>query len=194
MILPVDDEIELHLLVERHADQLFDLVDANRPHLREWLPWVDHERSRKESLAFVQLTFEQFQRNESLTTGVVYHHELVGVIGYHRIDWLNRATMMGYWLAEAFQGKGIITRAAARMTDHALITLGLHRLEIRCAIGNTRSCAIPRRLGFRWEGIARQAEWLYDHFVDLHVFAMLAPDWSSRQSVNGLRKGGSKRS
>lgn len=182
MILPVDDEIQLHLLVERHVDELFSLVEANRAYLREWLPWVDHERSPEDSLAFIRHTFEQYQRNESLTTAVVYHDQLVGVIGYHRIDWLNRATMIGYWLAQAFQGKGIMTRACARLTDHGFSALGLHRLEIRCAVGNVRSCSIPRRLGFRWEGIARQGEWLYDHFVDLHVFAMLSHEWSARRA------------
>ena len=42
---------------------------------------------------------------------------------------------------------------------------------------NKRSCAIPQRLGFSQEGILRQSEWLYDHFVDMAVYGMLAQDW-----------------
>jgi len=42
---------------------------------------------------------------------------------------------------------------------------------------NTRSRAIAERLGFRLEGVHRDAEWLYDHFVDLACYAMVARDW-----------------
>ena len=55
--------------------------------------------------------------------------------------------------------------------------LGLHRVEIRCGTGNLRSCAIPRRLGFTSEGVAREAEWVNDSWVDLFVWWMLEADW-----------------
>ena len=51
---------------------------------------------------------------------------------------------------------------------------------IHCAVGNRRSRAIPERLGFTQEGIARDAEWLYDHYVDLVTYSLLAPEWSKR--------------
>src|SRR3712207_8983550 len=50
----------------------------------------------------------------------------------------------------------------------SFLELGLNRVSIACATENKKSCAIPERLGFRREGVQRQAEWLYDHFVD-HV-------------------------
>jgi ribosomal-protein-serine acetyltransferase len=51
--------------------------------------------------------------------------------------------------------------------------LGLNRIEIRCATGNKRSRSVAERLGFKPEGILRQSEWLYDHYVDHAVYAML---------------------
>lgn len=182
MILPIDNDLSLELLKEERADELFALIEANRVHLREWLPWVDHERSVVDTRSFIHVTLQQYERNEGLTTAIMFQGKLTGVVGLHKIDWTNRCTMVGYWLGEEYVGQGIMTRACSRMIDHAFASLQLHRLEIRCAVGNTRSCSVPRRLGFTWEGIAREAEWLNDRFVDLHIYSLLAPEWLNRSS------------
>jgi ribosomal-protein-serine acetyltransferase len=107
---------------------------------------------------------------------------LAGVIGYDAIDWENRSTEVGYWLGEGYQGKGLATAACRALVDHAFKELGLNRVSIACATENKKSCAIPERLGFRREGVVRQAEWLYDHFVDHVVYAALASEWQARRS------------
>jgi ribosomal-protein-serine acetyltransferase len=62
--------------------------------------------------------------------------------------------------------------------------LGLNCVELACAVGNARSCAIPERLGFTREGVLRQREWLYDHFVDHVSYSMLAAEWSRRRAAS----------
>jgi ribosomal-protein-serine acetyltransferase len=59
---------------------------------------------------------------------------------------------------------------------HGFGALGLHRVSIRCAVENRRSRAIPERLGFTFEGVARGSEWLYDHFVDHAIYGLLRTD------------------
>ncbi len=76
----------------------------------------------------------------------------------------------------AHQGKGIVTACCRAVAAHAFSELKLHRVVIRCAVENHRSRAIPERLGFSFEGIARQSEWLYDHFEDVAVYALLQTD------------------
>ena len=56
--------------------------------------------------------------------------------------------MIGYWLGEQFQGKGIMTAACRVLVNYAFNEFKLHRVEIKCATGNTKSCAIPERLLF----------------------------------------------
>jgi ribosomal-protein-serine acetyltransferase len=173
----IDDKTELRLLELRHTEALFLLTDQNRFYLREWLPWVDGSLTLEDTEKFIRSSLEQFTQNYGFQAGIWFRGALAGVIGYHRINWANRNTSIGYWLGVPYQGKGLMKKACAAMIDYAFHELKLHRVEIRCATENKKSCAIPERLGFTREGVIRQAEWLYDHFVDHNVYGLLTSEW-----------------
>lgn len=175
--IQVNDNIKLRPLELRDAEALFALVDANRRHLRRWLPWLDANSAVSHTQEFVQATQKQFADNSGFVAGIWYCGELAGVIGHNRVDWENRISYYGYWLAEGFQGKGIMTQSCRALIHHDFAELHLNRIDIRCAVENSKSRAIPERLGFRNEGAIRQAEWLHDKFVDLVVYGLLESEW-----------------
>lgn len=177
-IIPINRDVELRILEEWDIEELHQLIDRNREHLRQWLPWVD-DQSVEESRSFVQRSLQQYMDNECFNLGIRYRGQLAGVIGYHTINWPSRMVEIGYWLGAEFEGKGLMTRACRALVDYAFEKLLLNRVEILCATGNARSRAIPERLGFTQEGILREGEWLYDHFVDLVVYSMLAREWEN---------------
>ena len=121
---------------------------------------------------------EQADDHNGFTFGIVCEGVLAGVIGQHYLDSSNRRTELGYWLDAGHQGRGIVTRAAARLTGYAFSDQDCNRVILQCAVGNTRSRAVAERLGFVPEGVLREAEWLYDHYVDLVVYSMLKTEWS----------------
>jgi len=172
-------DVSLELLDPRHAEELFRLTDANRDHLRQWLPWVDGVRGVEDTKAFIWLTRKQLGDDNGFQTAIRLRGSLVGIVGHHGINWGNRATSLGYWLAKDAQGHGIMTESCRAYIGHAFETLNLNRVEIRCAVENHRSRAIPERLGFCSEGTIREAEWIYDHFVDHVVYAELASAWKT---------------
>ncbi len=174
---PLGDDAELRMLEVRHAEELFTLVDQNRLHLRRWLNWVDDNRSVADSRSFIRGALQQFANNNGFQAGIWFGGALAGVIGFNYIDWRASKTEFGYWLGAPFQGHGLITRACRALIDYSFDDLRLNRVEILCASGNLKSRAIPERLGFTQEGMLRQAEWLYDHFVDLVVYGLLASEW-----------------
>jgi ribosomal-protein-serine acetyltransferase len=159
------------------AAELFAVIDSNRTRLREWLPWIVPEYSVDDARDFLLRSAAEFEERVSLTLIIRHKGALCGAIGLHKIDRLHRNTSIGYWIDEAHQGLGIITAACRAVVTEGFENVGLHRLEIRCAVQNHRSSAVPRRLGFLEEGILREAEWLHDHWVDLRLFSMLAQDW-----------------
>lgn len=175
--LAVDQGIELRLLHEVDAHELFALVEDDRDRLKQWLPWVDYETSPAESLTFIQRSQLQYIANEGFQLGIYAQSRLTGVIGFHGVNWPNRHVEIGYWLGAEFEGQGLMSRSCRTLVNYAFNNLTLNRVEIQCATGNTRSRAVPERLGFTLEGMRREGEWLYDHFVDLVIYGMLARDW-----------------
>ena len=174
---PLQDGVELRLLEERHAAAVFATVNQERAYLRQWLPWVDTTVTEDDSLTFIRASLEQFASNRGFAAGIWNRECLVGVIGTHRINWLARSVELGYWIAQEHQGKGIVSDACRAVITHAFREWDLHRVQIRCAAGNAKSCAIPRRLGFVHEGTVREAELVNGKYLDLHIFGILDREW-----------------
>lgn len=179
-VFRVDDEIELGLLEERHAEEVFALVDANRQHLRQWLPWVDADESANEVKEYICKMRLRFAGFSALVTGIWYQGRLVGSIGFVNIDLNSRLAEIGYWIDAQAQGHGIMTRACRALINYAFDDLELNRIVIRCADGNRKSRAIPERLGFKLEGQLRQTIWLYDRFWDAMIYGLLASEWNAQ--------------
>jgi ribosomal-protein-serine acetyltransferase len=166
----------LRVLEEADAGELHALIEANRAYLARWMPWAAAQ-TLEDTAAFVDSTRRQLAEGDGLQTALVADGAIVGVAGYHGVDWANRATSIGYWLAESAQGRGAMTSAVRALVEHAIGTWELNRVEIRADVENVRSRAIPERLGFAFEGTLRQAQRLGERYRDQAVYAVLAQDW-----------------
>ncbi len=172
----VREGLELGLLEEHHAEDLYAAVDMNRDYLRQWLPWVDVTKSPEDTQQFIRTSAMEFASRSSIVTGIWWDSSLVGTVGLHKIDWMNRRAEIGYWLVEQAQGNGIVSCSVTSMLRYAFHDLDLHRVEIRCAVGNDKSRAVPERLGFHFEGICREGQWLNGKYTDLRIYSKLASD------------------
>ena len=189
LTIPVTDRCRLVPLDLADADELFALTDANRGYLRQWLPWLDSVRRVDDTRTFIRAAQAQAARNDGVQLALRVDGCIAGIVGHHQIDWRNRITSLGYWIGEAYQGRGLTTAACRVLITRAFDAARLNRVEIRCASGNHRSRAIPVRLGLREEGRLRDAEWLYEHFVDHVVYAALAREWQAAAAGFGSGRG-----
>lgn len=182
-LLPISQDLFLKVLRPYEASTLFALVDLNRPHLRQWLPWVDSTRSPEDTRRFLEASWAGFEQGCGYNYGIRAQGKLVGVIGFHGFDRVNRVTSLGYWLSASSCGRGIMRQSVSACTTYAFRKQEMNRLYVRIATGNARSRRIPQALGFHQEGTQRQAEWLYDHFVDLEIYSILAAEWPGTGKV-----------
>jgi ribosomal-protein-serine acetyltransferase len=155
-------------------------VDQNREHQPRWLPWLDGAKDTSNQLNFIQGC------SEGAAAGSVFHYallsggEIVGVVSFNSIEKLNRCATMGYWLAKSHTGRRLMTAAVKALVEEGFQQLDLNRIQARVATDNHPSQAVCDRLGLKKEGVLRQAEWLYDHYVDLTMNSVLRSEWEEK--------------
>jgi ribosomal-protein-serine acetyltransferase len=179
--------VSLEVLQEEDAPELFAVLDSNRAYLSHWVPRLDENQSPADSLAFIQSTRKLAADNLGFSVAIRIENQIAGVVGYHTFDWPNRSCILGYWLVESHQGRGIATQTCQALIDFAFAALNVNRIAIACAVENTRSRAIPERLGFRPEGIVRDAEWLNTRYVDHALYSLLQREWQAEILANPQR-------
>lgn len=175
-MLRADERTILRALRDDDAAPMFALVDANRAHLRRWLPWVDGTSDVASIGEFLRGAQARAAAGTSLELAIEHDGELAGISGFRSIDSANRAAEIGYWLREDRGGRGIMTACCKALVRHGFETLGLNRISLAAAVENARSRRVAERLGFRLDGVLRDAEWLYDRFVDHAVYSLLRRD------------------
>lgn len=175
------EDLSFRLFTLDDAEEVFTLINNSRTYLREYLGWVDNTTEVNDSENWIKTTLQGMVETGGFPTtfAIIYGGEIAGTIGLQGINRANRSASIGYWLGEGFQGKGIMTKACSNLMDYGFNEFKLNRISIEAAFSNEKSRAIPERLGFQEEGHIRQAEWLYDHYVDHVVYGMLAEEWKN---------------
>ncbi|MCL1923306.1 MAG: GNAT family N-acetyltransferase [Propionibacteriaceae bacterium] len=94
---------------------------------------------------------------------------------------------LGYWIDHSYAGRGIIPVAVALVTDYAMTTMGLHRIEICIRPENRASLRVVEKLGFRYEGSRPRFIHIAGSWRDHEVFALtqeeVGPGLLSRVSM-----------
>ncbi|MEJ5369847.1 MAG: GNAT family protein [Bryobacteraceae bacterium] len=182
--IAVDSELELRQLEPADAEEIFAAVCANREHLGKWLPWVEGTETVEDTRRFLEQVAENRREGKTAAYSLRVGGVLAGLAGLHDIDPGNGTAQIGYWLTGAQEGRGRMTAAVQALIEVAFREAMLDRIEIRCAAGNVRSQAIPKRLGFTYEGTLRGAQRLHGERVDIRVYGLLREEWDRMRAAS----------
>ncbi len=173
----VNEKIKLERIKYTHAFQVFQAIDQNREFLSPWLPFVQQTHSQEDTEAFIRSVLSDSTTKEEIYT-IWYENKFAGLIGLKDTDHLNLKTEIGYWMIKKMGGKGIMSQSVERLINYIFSFMNMNRIQIKCGVGNDKSSAIPKRLGFQFEGIERDGEKHMDSYVDLEVYSLLKDEWN----------------
>lgn len=89
---------------------------------------------------------------------IVVNEEAVGGIGFHvQSDVERTSAEIGYWLAEPFWGRGLMTEVLVAVTAHAIRAHTLTRIYAVPFAWNTASCRVLEKAGYVLEGRLRRS-------------------------------------
>ncbi|MEK4651729.1 GNAT family N-acetyltransferase [Niallia sp. FSL W8-0954] len=177
----IDEDLALRMFRLDDAEQFFQLTMKNKAYLKEWLGWLDYTRTVEDTKENIRQRLQEIieMGGYPKSTAILYKGKIAGTIGFNVINRTSKIGEIGYWLGEEYQGKGIMTKACQAIIHYGFTELKLNRIQIAAASENKKSRALPERLGFTEEGIIRQAEWLYDHYVDHVIYGLLREEWEN---------------
>ncbi|MFD1125353.1 GNAT family N-acetyltransferase [Lentilactobacillus raoultii] len=168
-------QVSLLLPEKNQAAALFEAVQADRKELRKWMPWVDDTKSERAEAKFIKYIQGQMVNGKVFMLTIVVDQVPVGMIDFHNIDRANRHAEVGYWLSSQAQGQGVMTRSLEAIIDYGFKTLGLHKILIQVDTENTKSSAIPQRLGFSREAVFKEQIYFHGQFRDFEEFGLVNP-------------------
>lgn len=173
----VNEKIRLELLNRSMAKEIFSAINHDRLYLKKWLPFVEMTNDISDTENFIDSVTSNLKYKRDEIYSIRYHEAFAGLIGFKDADWVNRKTELGYWLIEKLQGNGIITNCVKKLISYAFVKMKLNRIQIKVAVGNHKSTAIPKKLGFKFEGIERAGELLDGKYLDLEIYSLIKQDW-----------------
>ena len=172
----VNDKIRLESIKVSMAPEIYSAIDRDREYLQTWLPFIEYTQEIADTEKFIDSLTHLGEYKKDEIYAIWYREKFAGLIGFKDTDWINKKTELGYWLVKDLQGKGIITICIEKLISHSFRKLRLNRIQIKVAVNNDKSAAIPKRLGFHFEGIERSGELHQNKFLDLEVYSLIKSD------------------
>lgn len=162
--LPSGERLTLRPLARGDRAEFETVLVANAGWLRRWESTTPGTPSRGTPAVPARPPFHRMRRSADRAARDGLHLPLVidvdgrivGQVQLFDVLWgARRTAWAGYWLAQEETGRGYATWALATLVDHALLDVGLHRVEVAIRPENTASLAVAGRLGLREEGLQR---------------------------------------
>lgn len=101
----------------------------------------------------------------------------VGFVNYHHRAPQDRRLAIGYILARAYWGRGLMGEAVRAFVSHCFDALDTHRVEALIEPDNAASIRLVERLGFRREGLLRDRLLVLGTYRSVHAYALLEDEW-----------------
>ncbi len=137
--------------------------------LRDGIPYPYTEKDGEE---FINAMLSA-DKNSTFAFAIDVEGKAVGSIGIFRQTNIHfRTAELGYYLAEEYWGKGIMTEAVKQACKYVFDNSDILRIYAEPFAYNTASCRVLEKAGFRFEGLMRANAIKSGKVLDMKLYAM----------------------
>lgn len=138
--------------------------------LRDGLPYPYTEQ---DGAAFISSMLSS-DENETFAFAITVDGKAVGSIGVFRQANIHRQTAeLGYYLAEGYWGKGIMTEAVKQTCEYVFRESDIIRIYAEPFAYNTASCKVLEKAGFQYEGTLRKNAVKNGKIIDMKMYSLI---------------------
>ncbi len=113
-------------------------------------------------------------RNETFAFAITTEGKVIGSIGVFRQGNIHRLTAeLGYYIAEEYWGKGIMTKAVKQICKHVFDNSDILRIYAEPFAFNAASCRVLEKAGFQYEGTLRSNAIKNGKVIDMKMYSLL---------------------
>lgn len=164
-----NEKIILRAIEEKDLDLLQKIVNSSE--VEYYLTGYSLPVSKKTQKDW----YESLAKNNTTIRLIIESEEKAwGIVILSKIDYINRSANFGIkTLLDKNQPKGIGTEAGNLILEYAFKTLNLRRIETEVLEYNTRSKKMLKKIGFKLEGIKKEAIYKNGCYIDVEIMAKL---------------------
>lgn len=138
--------------------------------LRDGLPYPYTEKDGTDYISDVLSADE----NETFAFAITVDGRVIGSIGVFRQGNIHRRTAeLGYYIAEEYWGKGIMTEAVKQICAYVFDKSDIIRIYADPFAYNTASCRVLEKAGFQYEGTLRSNAVKNGKVIDMKMYSLL---------------------
>lgn len=143
--------------------------------LRDGLPYPYTEQDGADYISAMLSADE----NETFAFAITVDGKVVGSIGVFRQANIHRQTAeLGYYLAEEYWGKGIMTEAVKQICEYVFGKSDIIRIYAEPFAYNAGSCRVLEKAGFQYEGTLRSNAVKNGKVIDMKMYSLLKEEVS----------------
>lgn len=154
--------------------------------LQPWLPWAE-EYDRGSAQRFIRESVGAWAEGRAFDftiRAIDDPDRHIGNVSIWPTSQQNRIGEVGYWIRSGETGKGFGAEATMRATQIGFEEMGLHKVQLRIAVGNVGSDRIAEKIGFIREGVLRDEVKVGARWLDHSIWSMLEPEWQRSRDRN----------
>ena len=163
-------EMKLRKWNESDLDNLVNY--ANNLNIAKWLTnGFPYPYTYEDGKAYLSMIAND---NPTKVFAIEVNEKAVGSIGiFPQTDIHEKSAEMGYWLAEEYWGKGIMTKAIPEIISYGFRTFDIVRIFARPFSTNLKSQRVLEKAGFTFEAKLKKALFKNGEFMDELIYARL---------------------